>query len=219
MRNLPRAFIAGFLFLLLFFGLVIVGWGDLAGFFAHPARLGLVLVTIGLSILALLSGANVSAGQREDVHNRWIFLPLALVVLAFAYLPSYADRHNLLTLDGDGVRYLGLLLYILGGGLRTWAIWTLGRRFSGLVAIQQDHLLETHGVYAVIRHPSYVGAILLVMGWMLVFRSMLILILVPVLIWIVLVRIQAEERLLAAQFGQAYADYRKRTWKLLPFVY
>jgi protein-S-isoprenylcysteine O-methyltransferase Ste14 len=206
MRNLPRAFIAGFLFLLLFFGLVIVGWGDLAGFFAHPARLGLVLVTIGLSILALLSGANVSAGQREDVHNRWIFLPLALVVLAFAYLPSYADRHNLLTLDG-------------GGGLRTWAIWTLGRRFSGLVAIQQDHLLETHGVYAVIRHPSYVGAILLVMGWMLVFRSMLILILVPVLIWIVLVRIQAEERLLAAQFGQAYADYRKRTWKLLPFVY
>lgn len=50
-------------------------------------------------------------------------------------------------------------------------------------------------------------------------RSLLILIIVPVLIWIVLVRIQAEERLLAAQFGQAYADYRKRTWKLLPFVY
>jgi len=172
-----------------------------------------------LSILTLLSGANVSAGQREDVHNRWIFLPLALVGLAFAYLPPYADRHDLFLVDGDGVRYLGLLLYILGGGLRTWAIWTLGPRFSGLVAIQQDHLLETHGVYAIIRHPSYVGAILALMGWTLVFRSLLVLVLVPILIWIVIVRIQAEERLLAAQFGQTYAEYRERTWKLLPVVY
>ncbi len=219
MRNVLLAFIGVFLFLVLFFGLVIAGWGDLAGFFTHPARLGLVLVTILLSILTLLSGANVSAGQREDVHNRWIFLPLALVGLAFAYLPPYADRHDLFLVDGDGVRYLGLLLYILGGGLRTWAIWTLGPRFSGLVAIQQDHLLETHGVYAIIRHPSYVGAILALMGWTLVFRSLLVLVLVPILIWIVIVRIQAEERLLAAQFGQTYAEYRERTWKLLPFVY
>ena len=57
------------------------------------------------------------------------------------------------------------------------------------------------------------------MGWTLVFRSLLVLVLVPILIWIVIARIQAEERLLAAQFGQAYADYRRRTWKLLPFVY
>ncbi len=219
MSNLPRASIVVFLFLFLFFGLVVVGWGDLTGFLAHPARIGLVLVTILLTIPTLLAGANVSAGQREDVQNRWIFLPLSLVTLAFAYLPPYADRHDLFTVDGDGVRYLGLTLYILGGGLRTWAIWTLGRRFSGLVAIQKNHHLETHGVYAIIRHPSYLGAILAMTGWTLVFRSLLVLVLVPILIWIVIARIQAEERLLAAQFGQAYADYRRRTWKLLPLVY
>jgi protein-S-isoprenylcysteine O-methyltransferase Ste14 len=219
MRNGRLAFIGVFLFLVLFFGLVIAGWGDLAGFFTHPARLGLVLVTIVLSILTLLSGANVSTGQREDVQNRWIFVPLTLVGLAFAYLPPYADRHNLFTVDGDWVRYLGLTLYLLGGGLRTWAIWALGPRFSALVAIQQNHHLETGGVYALIRHPSYTGAILALMGWTLVFRSLLVLILVPILVWIVIARIQAEERLLAAQFGQTYAEYRKRTWKLLPFVY
>jgi len=51
-----------------------------------------------------------------------------------------------------------------------------------------------------------------------VIRSLLILIIVPSLLWIVLVRIEAEERPLAAQCGQADADYRQRTWKLLPFV-
>ena len=219
MRKRLLAFIGVFLFFVLFFGLVILGWGDLAGFFAHPARLLLVLVTILLTLLTLLAGANVSAGQREDVQNRWIFLPLSLAVLAFAFLPPYVDRHDLFTLDGDWVRYLGLTLYLLGGGLRTWAIWTLGPRFSALVVIQQNHHLETHGVYALIRHPSYLGAILAMMGWTLVFRSLLVLILVPILVWIVIARIQAEERMLAAQFGQPYAEYRKRTWKLLPFVY
>ena len=219
MRKRLLAFIGVFLFFVLFFGLVILGWGDLAGFFAHPARLSLVLVTLLLTLLTLLAGADVSAGQREDVQNRWIFLPLSLAMLAFAFLPPYADRHDLFTVDGDWVRYLGLTLYILGGGLRTWAIWTLGPRFSPLVVIQQNHQLETHGVYATIRHPSYLGAILAMMGWTLVFRSLLVLILVPILVWIVIARIQAEERLLAAQFGQPYAEYRKRTWKLLPFVY
>jgi protein-S-isoprenylcysteine O-methyltransferase Ste14 len=218
-KKVLLAWISVFLFLALFFGLVIAGWGDPTGFFTHPARLLLVLVTIVLSILTLLSGANVSTGQREDVQNRWIFVPLTLVGLAFAYLPPYADRHDLFTFDGDVVRYLGLSLYLLGGGLRTWAIWILGRRFSALVAIQQNHHLETGSVYATIRHPSYTGAILALSGWTLVFRSLLVLILVPILVWIVIARIQAEERMLAAEFGRSYAEYRKRTWKLLPFVY
>ncbi len=95
-------------FLSLFFGVVILGWGDIESFFAHPARAGFVLVTVVLFVVSLPSGMNASAGQREDRRNRWIFIPLAMVVIAFTYGAPTADRRDLLTLDGDTVRYLGV---------------------------------------------------------------------------------------------------------------
>ena len=47
----------------------------------------------------------------------------------------------------------------------------LGRRFSGLVAIQPDHRLVTGGIYGVIRHPSYLGLFVNALGWGLAFRA------------------------------------------------
>jgi len=47
----------------------------------------------------------------------------------------------------------------------------LGHRFSGLVAIQPGHVLATCSIYGVIRHPSYLGLLLKVLGWALGFRS------------------------------------------------
>jgi len=47
----------------------------------------------------------------------------------------------------------------------------LGRRFSGLVAIQRGHTLVTSGIYGVIRHPSYLGLLVSSLGWGLAFRS------------------------------------------------
>ncbi len=48
--------------------------------------------------------------------------------------------------------------------LRIWPIFVLGRRFSGLVAIQPGHELVTDGVYRIIRHPSYLGMLILMFG-------------------------------------------------------
>jgi protein-S-isoprenylcysteine O-methyltransferase Ste14 len=138
MDTLPRwiLILFGLAGMLIFLGLAVLGWGDWDSFFAHPARLGVILTTAVLVVAAFFSGANLSTGRREDVGNRWIFLPLALLTPAFAWLPAFADRRDLLTLDGDVVRYLGLVLYVGGGGLRTWVMFVLGRRFSGLVALQ-----------------------------------------------------------------------------------
>jgi protein-S-isoprenylcysteine O-methyltransferase Ste14 len=204
---------------LLFLGLAVVGWGEWDSFVAHPARLGVVSMTVVLVFATFFSGANLSTGRREDVANRWIFLPLAVLAIAFAWFPAFADRRDLLTLDGDGVRYLGLGLYVGGSVLRTWAIFVLGRRFSGLVAIQEDHRLVTEGVYRVIRHPSYLGYLLAILGWMLVFRSGLGLLLLLPLIWLLMKRMDAEEALLASAFGDEYAAYRQRTWRLIPAIY
>jgi hypothetical protein len=53
--------------------------------------------------------------------------------------------------DGDAVRWIGVTLFAAGRVLRLWPVFVLGRRFSGLVAIQPEHTLVTGGVYGVIR--------------------------------------------------------------------
>ena len=92
----------------------------------------------------------------------------------------------------------------------------LGRRFSGLVAIQPGHTLVTGGVYGVIRHPSYLGLLVNSLGWGLAFRSGVGVLLAALLILPVLARIRAEERLLRAQFGAEYEAYCARTSRLIP---
>jgi protein-S-isoprenylcysteine O-methyltransferase Ste14 len=72
-----------------------------------------------------------------------------------AYLPAYTDRKEFWILDGDALRWLDVVLFAAGGALRVWPVFVLGRRFSGLVAIQPGHTLVTTGLYGVVRHPSY----------------------------------------------------------------
>ena len=71
-----------------------------------------------------------------------------------AYLPAYTDRIDFLTFGGDAVRWLGVLLYTAGGVLRLAPVFVLGRRFSGLVAIQPGHRLVTTGLYGIIPPPE-----------------------------------------------------------------
>jgi protein-S-isoprenylcysteine O-methyltransferase Ste14 len=95
----------------------------------------------------------------------------------------------------------------------------LGRRFSGLVAIQPGHTLVISGVYGVIRHPSYLGWLVNTLGWGLAFRSAVGVLLTALMIPPLLARIRAEERLLRTQFGDEYGAYCARTSRLIPGLY
>ena len=201
---------------LAYLGLAVLGWGGFAAFFAHPARIALAIALFVLAGAALFSGGNLSPGEREDRANRWVLVAFALIGLLSAYLPAYTDRKGFWTLDGDAVRWLGVALFAAGGALRIWPVFVLGRRFSGLVAIQPGHTLVTTGVYGVIRHPSYLGLLISSLGWALAFRSGVGVLLTALLIPPLLARIRAEERLLRTHFGGEYDAYRSRTWRLIP---
>ena len=196
-----------------------MGLGRLVRAHGAPARAGAVVTIVVLSIVAMFSSGNISSGRREDTQNRWILLPFLVIGLVTGWLPAYTDRLGVGTIDGDVARYPGLAMFVVGFALRMAPVFVLGRRFSGLVAIQEGHELETGGLYRVIRHPSYLGLLLGLFGWALVFRSgiglLVSLLLVPPLV----ARINSEEALLASEFGDKYADYRRRTWRLLPFLY
>src|SRR5882757_7755605 len=187
-----------------FLGLAILGWGGFDAFFANPARVALVVVTAAMIVAGLLSSANLSTGEREDRSNRWVIGALGLIGLLSAWLPAYTDRREFWILDGDAVRWIGVVLYTAGGALRLWPVFVLGRRFSGLVAIQPGHALVTDGVYRVVRHPSYLGLLVNMVGWALAFRSGVGLLLTALMVPPLLVRVIAEERMLRSQFGAAY---------------
>jgi protein-S-isoprenylcysteine O-methyltransferase Ste14 len=203
----------------LFLGLSALGWGSASGLVAHRARAGFVGLTLAFTCVGLLAPVNFSSGEREDVRGRWSLLPSAVGLLVLFWLVPYLDRRDLLSLDGDAARYLGLGLYAVGGVLRIAPMFVLGHRFSGLVAIQPGHALVTDGLYGTVRHPSYLGMLLGLVGWALVFRSAVGLGASLVALLVIADRIALEESLLASQFGERYAEYRRRTWRLLPGIY
>jgi protein-S-isoprenylcysteine O-methyltransferase Ste14 len=204
---------------LAYLALAVLGWGGLGAFFSHPARTAVAITTAGLAAAALFSGGNLSPGVREDRTNRWVLIAFLALGLLAGYLPAYTDRKDVWTLGGDMVRWLGVGLFAAGGVLRIWPLFVLGRRFSGLVAIQPGHTLVTTGVYRVIRHPSYLGLLVNALGWALVFRSAVGVLLTALMLLPLLARIRAEETLLRTQFGAEYNAYRARTSRLIPGLY
>jgi protein-S-isoprenylcysteine O-methyltransferase Ste14 len=199
--------------------LAVWGWGGFGAFFANPARIALVACTVAMLIAAMFSDGGIRAGEREDRGNRWIFIPLLAISVLAGWLPAWCDRTDTLTLDGDAVRWLGVVLFATGGVVRIVPVFVLGRRFSGLVAIQPGHMLVTTGIYAHIRHPSYLGLIVMMFGWGLAFRSALGVVLAALTILPLIARMNSEEALLADQFEEEYVTYRAGTSRLIPGIY
>ena len=135
--------------------LVIWGWGDWTTFFSHPARTGVIILALAGAIAYAFSvSSGLGKGRQEDPSSRWIFVPLIIIAIVFAWLPPHLDHLDRWTIDGDAVRYTGLIITAIGGFLRVATVFELGHRFS-IVALQPDHRLKTDGFYWFVRHPSY----------------------------------------------------------------
>jgi protein-S-isoprenylcysteine O-methyltransferase Ste14 len=199
---------------------IILAWGDWNSFFAHPARRELVVASVLLTVVAWFSGSSgLSSGKSSSPQSKQILLWFIVVLLAMIVVPPYCDRHDLWTIDGDATRYLGLALFWIGSVIRLIAVFALGHRFSGVVAIQPDHKLKTDGIYRHVRHPSYTGLLVAMIGWVLVFRSSIGLVLNVTLFLLLLSRMADEEKFLETEFGDEYRAYRQKSWRLVPFVY
>jgi protein-S-isoprenylcysteine O-methyltransferase Ste14 len=219
MTGKPLVILMTLIAVTLYLGLAIWGAGGFAAFFSVPARIALALVGFALGVAALFSQGHLGAGEREDRGNRWVIAVFGVVGLLLGFVPAYTERIGVWVIDGDAVRWLGVFLSAAGGALRIWPVYVLGRRFSGLVAIQAGHELVTDGIYGVIRHPSYLGLLINALGWALAFRSGVGVLLTALLIPPLLARIRAEEALLRAHFGREYESYSQRTARLIPGIY
>jgi len=109
----------------------------------------------------------------------------------------------------DWQRCLGTALILAGGGGIAVARYQLGKSF----AIRAEaHQLVTRGVYSKIRNPIYVFGTVLVAGFVLVSHRPALWLVVPAIIVMQTLRARREARVLEAAFGNAYRDYRRKTW-------
>lgn len=202
-----------------YLALAALGAGGIGVFLARPQFVALALMMLALMAIALFTVGGFIRRKHEGPGRRWGLAAYAVIALLGGYFPAYTDRIGFWTLDGDLLRWFGVLLFAAGGVLRVVPIFILGRRFSGLVAIQSGHTLVTTGIYGTIRHPSYLGLLINVLGWVLAFRSGVGVLLVVLTLVPLRARIASEEKLLQTQLGAEYDRYRARTWRLVPFLY
>jgi protein-S-isoprenylcysteine O-methyltransferase Ste14 len=115
---------------------------------------------------------------------------------------------------------VGCAVGLVGVALRWWAIRTLGKQFTRNLQVAGGHELVVEGPYRHIRHPSYTGAILMLVGVGLGLGNALGLaacLVLPAIGYIQ--RIPSEEALLSQELGEPYTAYASHTRRLVPGVY
>jgi protein-S-isoprenylcysteine O-methyltransferase Ste14 len=205
---------------LLFLTLMVLGWGSPAGFFAHPVRVGVVILHLIMIPVMTLATSGRSRGLRSVPDWRPFFPMLVGHSLFTAYVMPYMDARDLWVLPGgDALRWTGVAVLTLGVSLRLGPMLELGRRFVSVVALRDGHTLHTAGFYRLVRHPSYLGILLMDLGFAGVFRSAIALALMPLVFWMFKRRMDVEEAFLTQEFGASYREYMSRSSRLLPTIY
>jgi protein-S-isoprenylcysteine O-methyltransferase Ste14 len=165
----------------------------------------------------------VSAKETTDNKSRdrySVILILIMSVLStiipvvdWAYFSNPYESNLTLTIVGFVILWFGV-------ALRNYSIKILGKHFTPTIQLQQDHDLITTGPYSVIRHPSYLGALMAIVGIAIFFNSLIGTLAACIAMMIAyIVRITAEEKALKSLFGSKYQEYQKRTKKLIPFLW
>ena len=136
---------------------------------------------------------------------------LSVIIFTYSIVPIFSNSKY---------RVIGLLLIILGMAIRLIAVFTLGKMFTVDVTIRKGHKVKKNGIYRWLRHPSYAGSLLSFVGFGLYLNNWLSLFVITIPMFIVFVmRIKIEENLLESQFGSEYTEYKKVTYRLIPFIY
>lgn len=163
-------------------------------------------------------GAEESDNAADPIYSKLranLAFTAVSVAMAFGFLLSLVQHEGHLA-----ILIIGCCIYLGGMLLRIWAIKVLGRFFTFEIGIRGGHEVIQNGPYRILRHPSYTGYLLMLIGSGIAMENPLIAgaVLIGAFSFLVL-RISQEEKMLAQHFGEKYVAYQKRTYRLIPFLY
>lgn len=160
------------------------------------------------------------------------YLALALLILGFVFLfsqpwgslnllqyspASWAQRSSL-TPRTTALGVIGLVFDLAGVAFAIWARITLGTNWSNVIALKESHELVQSGPYAIVRHPIYTGVLFATLGVALTIGSFASYLGFVFVLGALLIRICDEDALMAQQFPDQHAGYKRRTKVLIPFI-
>jgi protein-S-isoprenylcysteine O-methyltransferase Ste14 len=169
-------------------------------------------------IIAFLKRSKTkSVKVRRDRGSRIIlYVIITLSFIAGFFLANYRKWDSLNYFFAS----IGLVLILSGFIIRLVAIIQLKTAFTVDVAINKEHELKTNELYSIIRHPSYLGMILIIAGISVGMNSLLSFLIVSLPVFFaILYRIYIEEAVLTKEFGARYMEYKKTTKKIIPYIY
>ncbi len=161
----------------------------------------------------------LSRGPATVDRSAFVLLPCLLGAVVLA---EVLGRRGGLPWPGGPVWPFaaGMVLIVVGIGLRAWSIATLGRFFQYWIKVQPGHRVVTGGPYRYVRHPSYTGIALVLAGIALACDDVWSLLAVAVLGGVGLaVRMRAEERQLTDSLGEEYEHFAAGRKRLVPGVW
>lgn len=169
------------------------------------------LVLLLLVVLAIVEIAAFVMRPPRTTKPREIFSMIAIGFCASTWLFNlWEGTTDPMLPSWTGV--LGVILFACGIALRTVAFWQLGKFYDPAVTIHHDHRLVQTGLYRFMRHPLYVGSLLLFLGFSLAFSSgiglvVFCILVIPIFLW----RVHIEERELHTYFGNTWTAYAQKT--------
>jgi protein-S-isoprenylcysteine O-methyltransferase Ste14 len=181
----------------------------------HVLAVGFLVLEIFL-LIAKRGRNAVATGDQGTLPLVWILISggclvgflLAPRVFVFRWPESLA------------IVLLADMLLLAGIILRIWAIVHLGKLFTVDVGIQQGHRVVQDGPYRFVRHPSYSGSMIALIGMAcLTFNWLGFLVIIVSSLTAYSIRISAEEKMLLQNLGEDYRRYAARTKRLIPGIY
>ncbi len=158
---------------------------------------------------------NAKSGDKGSIWLLTIFIGIGYF-LSFNIGATKVGR----IYHWDTFFIIGLILIVIGLIIRITSINTLKKQFTYTVKKIENHELIETGLYRNIRHPGYLGQLIILLGISTCLSNWLSIILMmgSVLIGYTY-RMKVEEKFMIEQMGQKYLDYKKRTKRLIPRIY
>jgi len=164
-------------------------------------------------------GVKKTVRQENPLSRLGNTMPIWLGAFLLAAHRSWLGPLNILIIPhGLSIYYVGAVLTLIGVVFAIWARFHIGRNWSGVITVKQDHALIRSGPYALVRHPIYSGLTLAVIGSAIARGDIAAGLAIVAILYAVLRRVQIEESWMSETFGSAYADYKATTPALVPFI-